>query len=257
MWERKQEEVLGKNEDVVKIDDIEKNHGAKSGGWIVFLIFIWIWMSVPLGILGMMWWSGDMSLWFIPAIFLIIGIAFIIYVITKKKFMDRLHKHIDAGTIIVQKAEIIQFKYFSSRNNNDLVESWYYIIATIWDKKYKSEGIKVWLFWAQGKNIDKEYYLKMGIPFWPNDPNYNDWYKRQVTLKTKEIENKIRELSEQFKYASWFEKYKIKNSIQKLQEEASWLSPYALPYKWKLYYIWDEIDVYIDPDNHWNYMMWI
>ena len=249
---------MDKNGEAPKsIRGIKKNPKEVYAGFVFFWFFSLIPLIIIISIINeekeFSW--GIVFMLIIPSLLLIIGIWGILYTIRHLIFNKKLYEHLKNWTILEQKAIITKFEYFRVDSENSISREWYIIVAKIWEQKFKSKEINLLIFWAEGKDIDKKFYEKKGIPYSPKDPKYNNDYKKREDAKKKEIEAKLAEIKLEYANASRFKKIKLNKEINKLHLELIRTSPKSLPYKGKEYFIGDEITVLIDPDNPKNYIM--
>ena len=189
-------------------------------------------------------------------IFVIVWILGIVYTIREMIRDNRIHYLFENNAFVVKKAEIVRFKYFSypGTDSSDGKRG-YVIVAYIWSQKYKSKEIGDWAIWFERRNFDKKYFLKKWIPYWPKDPAFNEEFKKTAEAKLREIDLQIAELREEWERSSMFKKFRLAWKIDKLLIEKNEIYPLSMPYRGHKYYIWDEIDVYVDPDNPKIYIM--
>lgn len=189
-------------------------------------------------------------------IFVLLWIYCIVWTIRSIIRDRRIHYLSENKAFVVKKAEITRFEYFSyPETERRMGKKGYIIVAYVWSQKYKSKEIGDWAIWFERRNFDKKYYEKKWIPYWPKDPNFNEEFKKLAEAKLREIDLKIAELREEWERSSMFKKFRIAWKIDKLQIEKNRIYPLSMPYRWHNYYIWDEIDVYVDPDNPKIYIM--
>ena len=249
---------MDKNKEVPEsIRGIKKNPKEMYAG----LVFFWIFCLIPILIIISIISDEEFSRWtifmlIIPVFLLGFGIWGILFTIRKIIYNKKLYEHLQNWTILEGKAIITKFKHFSTPSTEtQMSREWYIIEAKIWGHKLKSEKIDILIFWINGKDIDKKFYEKLGIPYSPKDPKYNNQYKERREIKKKEINAKLSEIKQEYVDASWIKKIFLTRKINKLNNELTLTAPISIPYKGKSYYIGDEITVLVDPDNPKNYIM--
>ena len=239
------------------IRGIKKNPKEMYAGFVFFWIFCLISIIIIISIISdekeFDWWT--VFLLIIPALLLGFGIWGILFTIRSITYSKKLYEHLRNWTMLKKKAIITKFENFRIDSENNFTREWYNIIAKIWNQRFKSEDINIQIYWAIGKDIDKKFYEKKGIPYSPTDPKYNNDYKKRRDAKKKEIDAKLDEIKFEYAYGSRFKKLILTRKINKLNLELIRTSPKSLPYKGKEYYIGDEITVLVDPDNPKNYIM--
>ena len=255
-----------KKTDFTKIKEIlEKNNSAST--WI--LIFLWVFTGLSLiffGVLFMPHLIKDFSI--LKVVFLIFRFwllgAFWYAILHGRKAEKILLEHINNWTIIVKKPKITEFEYYYDSDSDGHSSSWYIVVAQDWWVEYKSWKILNSFFtWERWITINKDYYIQRWIPYSLNDPKY---LESMEYVRAKELEQQIKILKDQCAYVDEKEQKKLNKEIKELEKERVLLLPQHLISRWATYviwsesimtdyYIWDEINVFVDPDNPKNYLM--
>jgi len=188
--------------------------------------------------------------WMFCLFMLIWAFAFLVYMVSYCCEYKSLCNHLKKGTVLIERVSIDSFEYYSFDE-----DSWYYVICYNWWEKYK-ENLK-WAqsylhWWCKVDLIDRDYCKKKWVPYSPNDPKYDE---EAMNKKKKNMYSKIELMEKQLKDAKWKDKDEIKEEIRKLNDEMKKIVPPYVYYKNRRLYIWDEITVYINPNNHNNYIM--
>lgn len=256
-----------KKTDFTKIRKIlEKNNSAST--WIFVFISIFTWISVVVWILIIL--NADLYGW--ERLYLLLGFAFWFWILslfwrTILKWRDAeksLLKHINDWTIIVKRPRITEFEYYYDSDSDGHSSSWYIVVAQDWWVKYKSSRISNSIFtWERWITIDKNYYLERKIPYSLNDSMY---LKSEEYARVKEIDQQLKTFNDQLNYVDEKEQKKLNKEIKELEKEKILLLPQHLISRWATYviwsesintecYIWDEINVFVCPDDPKNYLM--
>jgi len=256
-----------KKTDFAKIRKIlEKNNSAST--WIFVFISIFTWISVVVWILIIL--NADLYGW--ERLYLLLGFAFWFWILSLfwnailkwRKREKTLLKHINDWTIIVKKPKISEFKYYYDSDSDGHSSSWYIVVAQDWWDEYESSKISNSFFtWERWITIDKNYYLQRWIPYSLDDPRY---LESMEYVKAKELEQQIKILKDQCAHVDEKEQKKLNKEIKELEKERMLLLPQHLISRWATYviwsesintdcYIWDEINVFVCPDDPKNYIM--
>lgn len=256
-----------KKTDFTKIRKIlEKNNSAST--WIFVFISIFTWLSV-FALISIIT-KANLHGW--QRLYLLLGCIFWFWLLSLfwnaiLKWRDAenaLLKHINDWTIIVKRPKISEFQYYYNRDSDGHSSSWYIVVAQDWWVKYKSSRISSSIFtWESWITIDKNYYIERKIPYSLDDPMY---LKSEEYARVKEIDQQLKTLNDQLNYVDEKEKKKLNKEIKELEEEKISLLPQHLISRWATYviwsepiitecYIWDEINVFVCPDNPKNYLM--
>jgi len=174
-----------------------------------------------------------------------------------------LLNHINKWTIIVKRPKISEFRYYRYKDVDEHIRSWYIVVARDSWVEYKSlEDSKAFFTWESWISINKNYYSQRWIPYSLNDPMYLD---SMEYVKTKQLEQQVKTLKDQIVYVDGKEKKKLKKEIAWLEKEIDLLLPQHLISHWPYLmwsksiithcYIWDEINVFVDPNDPKNYIM--
>lgn len=220
-----------------------------------FFCFITLFVSVSFVSYIKSYNSASFSLgWCILSwIFLLLWIYCVAWTIKSIIRDRRIHYLLENKAFVIKKAEITRFEYFDHPRDG---KRGYIIVAYVWSQKYESKEIGDWVIWFERRNFDKKYYEKKWIPYWPKDPNFNEEFKKSAETKLREIDLQITELREEWERSSMFKKlFWFAWKIDKLLIEKNGIYPLSMPYRGHNYYIWDEINVYVDPDNPKIYIM--
>lgn len=175
-------------------------------------------------------------------IFLLILCSIIWLVILKVIKRMRFFKNIECGSVWKKEAKIVDFEYSESDD-----DSWYYVILSDWEKKYKV----LYCSWAKiiGKtDLDLEtddFYEKNWISL---DLQDRDTMKKQ-------IDKKISDLELQRTNVSFFKKHKIDSEIEVLKHKKQDLEMYHLHSQGWDFYIWDTYKVLVDLEDANNYIL--
>lgn len=173
---------------------------------------------------------------------IIIWILIVFLIVGKFEKAIRLAKAVERGIVQTKEVKIIGFEYSESEDS-----SWYYIILSDWEKKYKSFYRK----WAKiiGKTDEELKKDKFYEEHWI----ILDLKDREIAKK--QLEQMILNLELQKKEVKWTEKLKLISEINELKYKKNDLKPYHLhTQKWD-FYIWDTDKVLIDPDDANNYIL--
>ena len=182
----------------------------------------------------------------------------------RKRANKKLLNHINNWTIIIKRPKICGFLYVSNRDSDGFTTSWYFIIADDWWIEYRSPRLTDSIFtWEKWISISMDYYTQRWILYSLSDPRY---IKSAEFVRVKEIEQKIETLQKQCNYVDRKEKKNLLKEIAELKKERITLLPHHLVSNWDSYlswsdtnssdfYIWDEINVFIDPENPDDYVM--
>lgn len=235
-------------------DDIEKTSHLPVPLIVFWIVFILIDVIMMISVYSHV---KEDSIWFLVVwcILLLFPIWLFYWIYTTIKSSNSMKKHLENWTIIVKKPLITKFQfYYDSDVDGRHSESWYIVVASDWMETYRSKLFQraVITWWYYKESIDKDFLQKNGIPCSPRDPKYD---KDSVIRRIREIDEEIDILKEQEKSMSFFAKIKNKSKISKLNVEKDRLFPPSLICWWKKLYIWDEVEVFVDPDNPKNYEM--
>lgn len=155
----------------------------------------------------------------------------------EKRNNASLYKHVNSWTIIVKKAEITKFEYYYSKDDDYHTSTkWYYIIAMSWDSSYKSdllEGAKL-SEWYGKISVDKSYFQG------------NNNLVEENKLLTQGSENNVI-ISKLW----WI----LNNQNLYGTNDTNWWHLPSLMCEDKKWDLWDEVTIYVDPDNPENYKM--
>ncbi len=255
--------------DFTKIRKIlEKNYEANEIIWLVICIFTWVFVIIWFNILSSIW--NELSGW--DWLYLVLALLFCWWILGAfwytilhwRKAEKTLLNHINNWTIVVKRPIITEFQYYYDRDSDGHSESWYRVIATDWLMEYKSPKIMNSFFtWEWWITIDKDYYIQRWIPYSLNDSAY---LKSLEYARFKKLDQQLEMLKEQYNYLDEKEQKKLMKEIKELEKEKILLLPHHLVSRWATYviwsepiitecYIWDEINVFVDPDNPKNYLM--
>lgn len=179
------------------------------------------------------WAYLSFILWLLPAI-----IIFMFWhnIRKNKKNNINLYKHVNSWTIVVKKAKITRFEYYYKADNDYAGTRWYYIMAMDWDISYKSEllvGAKL-----------SEWYGKISIDKSCFRGNNNLVDENKLLAERSENNTVISKLGGI-----------LYNQNLYGVNDIYWWRPPSLMYEDKERNLWDEVIVYVDPDNPENYKM--
>ena len=255
-----------KKTDFSKIRKIlEKNNSASTWIMIFFCVFTGFTL-IFFGTFFIPYMIRDFSIFkviFLMFRFWILGVSWYT-ILNWRKAEKILLKHINNWTVIVKKPKITKFEYYYDSDSDGHSESWYIVVADDWETEYKSPKIMNSFFtWEWWSDIDKDYYLQRWIPYSLDDPAY---LKSLEYARFKELDQQLKTLKEQYNFVDEKEQKKLKKQINEFENEKILLLPQHLVSRWATYlrwsepiitecYIWDEINVFVNPDNPKNYLM--
>ena len=166
--------------------------------------------------------------------------------------MDRVKMFKKTGWWIIKKVTVTSIEYYEvSWDENKKWFSWYFVEAREWDMIYCSDAYSNWYRWWTSINTLEKLYQSCWFEYDKNETHKQDVlreYDKNIAEKEFEVEN------------WWFFKKLVTNwkifSIkdQKMLVE-KWYEPPFRDVNWKRIYVWDKVDVYIDPEDEKNYWM--
>lgn len=201
--------------------------------WVVSLFvkpFIYMYRDTPIR-------GRVIFLW----ILIIPVISFIIEII--KDY--RLNKAIEKWTAIRKTVKIIDFKYANKNGGENETTSWYYVIMSDWENKYKWKFHR-WakIYWKSEEELmNDDFYMKEWITL--------DLNNRDITRQ--QLDQRISELKSEKNGANLLKIIKSVVWTKKFENKKHDLEPYHLHTGEWDFYIWDEYVILMDPDDANNY----
>lgn len=247
MWENKQD--LSR---IIKIVDENLKSWRFVLGFCIFgslFSLFWIIISAMNDILR--GWLGF-------GLMMIVNIVWLSYRIDYCEWYKSLRRHLKNGTALEKKVEIESFQYYRDYDldkTQSLSGEWYFVICYSWWHKFetKMEWAHSYLhWWCNVDIIDKNYCEEKWVPYSPNDPNYDE---DAINRKIKNIWGRIELLEKQLKEEKWGDKSELREKLWQLNDEMKKMVPPYIVYRNRRYYIWDELTVYVNPNNHKTYII--
>lgn len=179
------------------------------------------------------------------AIFIWIPLIAVISFIIKVRKIYRLDKAIEKWAAIRKTVKIIDFKYANKNGGENESTSWYFVIMSDWENKYKWKFHR-WakIYWKSEEELmNDDFYMKEWITL--------DLNNRDITRQ--QLDQKISELKSEKDGVNLLKTIKSVALIEKLENKKHDLEPYHLHTGEWNFYIWDEYVILIDPDDPSNY----
>lgn len=164
------------------------------------------------------------------------------FAVLKVKNRIKFFKNIECWNVEKKEVKIVEFEFSSSEN-----DSWYYIILSDWEKKYRG----FYCSWAEiiGKTDlelkSDEFYGKNWISLDLQD---------RSNIK-KQLDEKISDLKLKRIDANFLERNNIDSEIDLLEYKKQDLETYHLHSQRWDFYIWDVYKIFIDLDDENNYIL--